>query len=267
MGQTKTPAAFRKKRVAVQQGFTICTVDPLGIRDWAAKDEEFTNFATHADFPALIPRDEIWIDERLFPEEGLFYVANALVRLRSKERCAAERRSYDSGLNVERILRESVTGITFRHGRAHTRIPHSIYARPYLTLPDPMFSIDVWCVHGNVVRCYYKTDYCEGGHGYVYPWVPKRQIWIEEDLKASEIPYIVSHEYLELRLMRDEELAYDAAHKICAKIEFDLRGAKEVLQTLGVEGDTLRKPSLVGLTTDAVFDYVRRHYVHRKAGH
>ena len=41
-------------------------------------------------------------------------------------------------------------------------------------------------VDGNVVRCTYKTDYTEGGHGQVYPWVPKREIWVEKALDRTE---------------------------------------------------------------------------------
>lgn len=260
MAHPQTPRSFQKKRVTVQRGYTVFTVQPLGIRDRAETDEEFTNFATHADFPALIPRDEIWIDERLFPQEGIFYIANAIVRLEKLREGATDGRSYDAGLSVERHLRQQVTGMGFRNGRAHRRVPKTVYAQRYFTLPDKVFPIDVWCVHGNVVRCLYKTDYCEGGHGYVYPWVPRRQIWIEEDLKASEMPYIVSHEYLELRLMRDKGLAYDQAHRISAKVEFDLRRAGEVLSVVGVDGHMLRKSALAGLTSEGLFAYVGARY-------
>jgi hypothetical protein len=33
-----------------------------------------------------------------------------------------------------------------------------------------------------------------GGH-FVYPWVPRNQIWIEAKLEKSELPYLVAHEY------------------------------------------------------------------------
>src|SRR5438067_959895 len=86
-----------------------------------------------------------------------------------------------------------------------------------------VYSIDDWLVDGNMVRSLYKTDYTEGGHGYVYRWVPKQEIWVEKDLDRWELPFIVSHEYLELRLMRDLGIEYDKAHEICSKVEFDLR--------------------------------------------
>lgn len=45
--------------------------------------------------------------------------------------------------------------------------------------------IEVWRIDGHLVRCYYKTDYTEGGHGYVYPWCPRNEIWIEKDIVST----------------------------------------------------------------------------------
>ena len=260
MRRVRAKSDLNKRRIAIQRGYAICTVNSFAIRDWAEKEEEFTNFATHVDFPKLIPSDEIWIDERLFAWEGVFYVANALVRLREQTSGRSEERSYKAGLRAEQMLREVMSGVKFRAGRPHKQVPERLYALKYTCLPDPMSPIEVWCVDGNLVRCIYKTDYCEGGHGYVYPWVPRHQIWIEKDLKPSEMPYIVSHEYLELRLMRDKGLNYDTAHKICAKVEFDLREGREVLAIAGVRGQNLRKPALSELTRNELFDYVTKHY-------
>src|SRR5207237_2876279 len=39
--------------------------------------------------------------------------------------------------------------------------------------------------------------------GYVYPWVPRPEIWIEDGVDRREVPFIVCHEYVERRLMRD----------------------------------------------------------------
>src|SRR6202011_3256568 len=129
----------------------------------------------------------------------------------------------ETGLGVERALREKLTGLKFRAGKPHKRVPRKLYVEGYITLADLKFPIQVWLVDGNMVRSLYKTDYTEGGHGYVYRWVPKREIWVEKDLDRWELPFILCHEYLELRLMRDKGLAYDKAHEICSKVEFNLR--------------------------------------------
>jgi hypothetical protein len=116
-------------------------------------------------------------------------------------------------------------------------------------------------VDGNKVRSWYKTDYTEGGHGYVYRWIPKEQIWIEKDLDRWELPYIVSHEYIELRLMRDEGIDYDTAHSICSKFEFNLRKRRGAHPLLGSGRRRLTKRDLPKLTRNEVFEYVVKTYV------
>ena len=128
---------------------------------------------------------------------------------------------------------------------------------------DPEGPVEVWLVDGNLVRSYYKIDYTEGGHGYVYPWVPRSEIWIEDGVDRREVPFIVSHEYIERRLMRDQGIDYNTAHAICSRLEFDLRKGKGLLKTpyLGSEQRKLMKKDLVRLTSDEVFRFVLRHYV------
>src|SRR5207248_3813658 len=125
-------------------------------------------------------------------------------------------------------LREKLNGIEFRDGKPHRQVPREVYLEPYTTLADPRGEVEVWLVDGNLARSYYKTDYTEGGHGYVYPWVPRPQIWIEDGVDRREVPFIVAHEYLERRLMRDAGMEHDPAHEVCSTVEFDLRKDDEV---------------------------------------
>src|SRR4029079_15752925 len=123
----------------------------------------------------------------------------------------------------ERDLREKINRVKFRDGKPHPRVPKEIYVAPHITWDAPKCPVNVWLIDGNLARSWYKTDYTEGGHGQVYPWVPKQEIWVEKDLHPAEIPFILTHEYIEMRLMRDRGLDYDPAHEICVKVEFDLR--------------------------------------------
>src|SRR5205823_8211682 len=130
---------------------------------------------------------EIWVDRRLFEAEGLFSIADALVRLARRRAGASAERADAAGLDVERALRQRLLGLKYRAGRPHRRVPRRIYAGRYATLPDALGPIAVHLVAGELVRGYYKTDYTEGGHGYVYPWVPRGQIWVERDLAKAEL--------------------------------------------------------------------------------
>jgi hypothetical protein len=253
---------LHKKRVLSHAEYTVYSVNAFAVRDVAEPDEEFTHFATQSDFPNLIPRDEIWISEKLARREGVFFIANALTVLKRQADGATDK-AEDDGLEVERLLREKLNGIKFRDGKPHKEVPEAIYLELYTTLPDPQGPVKVWVIDGNLARSYYKTDYTEGGHGYVYPWVPRPEIWIDDGVDYREIPFILSHEYLERRLMRDERLGYDTAHAICSRVEFDLRKSKGATPLLVSGHRKLTKKDLPNLTCDEVFSYVLRTYVRK----
>jgi len=247
--------------------YTAYAVNPLAVRDMSQSDEEFGNFGVHHEFPRLIPEDEIWVADRVAREEGLFFVTNALARLRAMEEGVSEDGAYATGEDVERYLRWKLRGAKFRNGRPHKRVPTRIYVEQYITLPDPDGpggKVTVWIVDGAVVRDYYKTDYTEGGHGYVYRWVPEPEIWVEASLERAELPFVVAHEYLERLLMRDAGLEYDHAHEICSKVEYTMRECRGPRSPVCPP----RKPTkadLPRLTDRDLFDYVVRHYLKRPA--
>ena len=106
---------LHKRRLFTADGYTVYAIDPLAVRDISLDDEEFGNFAVHAEFPRLIPDDEIWITDRLADAEGVFFIANALAQLRARAH-GDEDRAYDAGENVERFLRHRLRGAEFRAG-------------------------------------------------------------------------------------------------------------------------------------------------------
>lgn len=263
MATTRYSPKLHKKRVLTHTDFTVYSVNAYAVRNAAKPDEEFGNFATRDEFANLIPEGEIWISEKLTAKEGVFFIANALTQMSRQANGVSPERAYDDGLEVEQGLRERINGIAYRDGKPHKQVPDAVYLEPYTTLPDPQGPVDVWLVDGNVVRSYYKTDYTEGGHGYVYPWVPKPQIWVEDGVDHHEMPYIVSHEYLERRLMRDAGMEYDPAHEVCSALEFDLRKGQGATPLLVRGHRKLDKGDLPRLTTLEVFEYVLRTYVRK----
>jgi hypothetical protein len=251
---------LNKRRVLAHEDWSVYSVNGFAVRNVARPDEEFGNFAMQSEFPDLIPKGEIWISEKLAAGEGVFFIANALTRCKRAADGATDK-AYDEGLEVERMLREKLNGLEFRNGKAHKHVPELIYLEDYFVLADPKENVHVWIIDGNRARSYYKTDYTEGGHGVVYPWVPWGEIWIEHGVDRREVPFIVCHEYLERRLMRDEGLEYDRAHEICSRAEFDLRKAEGVASLLAGERRKLRKTDLHQLCNDDVFHYVLKNYV------
>ncbi len=254
---------LHKRRILTHVDYTVYAVNGLTVRNVAQPDEEFGNFATKDDFPNLIPPGEIWISQKIAEREGIFFIANALTQMHLQATGAAPDQAYEDGLEVERLLREKLNGIEFRNGKPHKQVPKEIYLEEYLVLDDPQGPVHVWLVDGNLVRSYYKTDYTEGGHGYVYLWVPRPEIWIEDGVDHREVPYILCHEYLERRLMRDAGMKYDPAHEVCSKVEFDLRKDQPVKKFLGPRRGKLHKRDLENLTSEELFAFVREKYAKR----
>ncbi len=91
----------------------------------------------------------------------------------------------------------------------------------------------------------------------------KKEIWIEKDLDRTEIPFILSHEYVELRLMRDKAVGYDEAHEICSTMEFELRKNQGVRSFLSPRGRKLRKTDLPKLVSPELFDELLKKYAKR----
>jgi hypothetical protein len=249
-----------KRRILTHADYTVYSVNGFAVRNVAKPDEEFGNFATTEDFPNLIPEGEIWISEKIAAREGVFFIANCLTQLSRNKRGISEDKAYEDGLEIERLLREKLNGVKFRDGQPHSKVPDEIYLESYVALPDPKEEVMVWLVDGNLVRSYYKIDYTEGGHGYVYPWVPKLEIWVEDGVDHRELPYITAHEYIERRLMRDAHLGYDRAHEVCSAMEFDLRKNGEVKQYVCRGRRKLHKKDLPNLTSNELFEFVRERY-------
>jgi hypothetical protein len=253
-------AVRSKTLVATFRGHRVVTVDASEVRCLTRHDEEFSNFAIHSDFPSLIPRGEIWVDARTFEAEGLFCLVNALVHLEKLKEGRGEDHAYEAGLEAERAVREAMTGVKYRGDKPHRKTPEGVYVADYATLPDPRGPIATRLVDGGLVRGLYRTDYVEGGHGYVYPWIPKGEIWLENGVAPRELPFLLAHEYTELRLMRDEGLGYDAAHAIAAKVEFALREGDAIRDLLTSREREFARPDVPRLADEGFYRAVRRRY-------
>ena len=80
----------------------------------------------------------------------------------------------------------------------------------------------IWLIDGRLVRSIFDVDFTEGGHGLVYDFVPKNEIWIDDDLSAKERPFVILHELYERSRMA-RGLAYNQAHKKASRLEWECR--------------------------------------------
>ena len=78
--------------------------------------------------------------------------------------------------------------------------------------------IKVWVVDGELVRDKYFIDFTEGGHEFVYKFVPKGEVWLDDDLSKRERKFILLHEVHERNLM-SKGFKYPEAHHSSSVIE------------------------------------------------
>jgi hypothetical protein len=81
-------------------------------------------------------------------------------------------------------------------------------------------------VDGTAVRNKHFTDFTMAGHGHVYSFIPKDEIWLEANLSAEDASHALNHELRERELMRTHGLKYDQAHQLVTNMERHERGGQ-----------------------------------------
>jgi hypothetical protein len=229
---------FPKKIIGKWGKYTIYLVNDEKIRNSTEYAEEFSDYGMNIGkkgLPTLnfkfIPENEIWISRSIEPSERHYIISNALAYIRGIERGLDPGDAYDKALDKEKSERrkDTVNKLHFKNYEPfdnphHNEIPPKIYIKKYGVINDKEEKVNVFTIDGEVVRDLYKTDYVEGGHAYVYDWIPIDEIWIEKIIKSDEIPVIILHEFLERTLMKYKKFPYVRAHIAAAKSEFEHRG-------------------------------------------
>ena len=65
-------------------------------------------------------------------------------------------------------------------------------------------------------------DFTQGGHEYVYEFVPPGDVWIDNDLEWQERGFVILHEIHERNLM-EKGMCYDDAHASSSALEQSCR--------------------------------------------
>ncbi|EKD47254.1 MAG: hypothetical protein ACD_66C00151G0006 [uncultured bacterium] len=204
--------------------FTIWQVDGEWVR--ANLNGQFTNFAQHYRFP-FIPKYEFWIDKEASPSENRFFIdhlliewilmnkgkkyAKAIAKADRKER--GERMKSAKGKQLKALSDEK------RVKKIHKKLLKSYSSE----------NLEVWIVRGELVRDVYFIDFTEGGHQFVYDFVPKTEVWIDDDITRGERKFIILHELHERALMAQGK-KYKEAHASASRIEHICRHHRKDLK-------------------------------------
>ncbi len=206
------------KKLGIFSGFNVWIVDGKYIRK--NLDEEFSNFGQPLDFK-IIPKNELWIDKEHDGNESRFFINHML----TEHRLMVEGKSFDQALKIaDRIERKErakskIIKRALRKIRHKKEILNKIHKK---LIKKYSKRIKVWIVRGELVRDLFFVEFTEGGHDQVYHFVPKGEIWIDDDVSQKERKFVLLHELHERNLMA-KGWVYDtgkrAAHWSAARIE------------------------------------------------
>lgn len=165
----------------------------------------------------FIPKNEFWIDQETNPEEWKFFIHHMFVEkglIKNGEDYKEAEKRADSFEEKERgaeLKKKHLLGFKKDRKKLLEKVKKKI-------LNDYGGKIQIWLVDGKTVRDFFLTEYAEGGHDKIYPFIPKGEIWIDEVLSKDEIKFIILHELHERRLMSRGK-KYSEAHKSATLVE------------------------------------------------
>jgi hypothetical protein len=196
-------------------------------------DEEFTNFGQHYIF-SYIPKDELWIEKETKNDELQFFIDHLLV----EHRLMAKGMPYDKALleadRVERKERRRAGDVRrMTHRGKDLPDGREVHVRLWKKLEN---GNSVWVVNGRLVRSVFDIDFTEGGHDYVYEFVPEGEVWIDDAIEEKERGYVLLHELHERNRMASG-WPYSKAHAESSRVEYHCRHHPEELhEALASEG-------------------------------
>jgi hypothetical protein len=196
-------------------------------------DEEFTNFGQHYRY-SYIPQNELWIDQEAQQDEHRFFIEHLLVEhnLMSKgmpyEKAIVQ---ADQAERKERRRSGDVRKIT--HNGKQLPNADAVHDHLWKTLEN---GVQVWIVNGRLVRSVFDIDFTAGGHDHVYEFVPRGEVWIDDDITEKERGLVLLHELHERNQMA-KGMPYSKAHAESSHLEFRCRHHPDELHdALAAEG-------------------------------
>lgn len=218
------------QKIGERGRISIWVVDGTYVRTHI--DEEFTNYGQHYSIQR-IPKDEFWLDKEAQDDEQKFFIDHLLVEHRLMEKGVQYDDALEAADRKEMAERKKAGDVRKLTKGGNLPDPKKVHVRLWKRLES---AVSVWIVDGRLVRSVFDVDFTEGGHDYVYEFVPQNEVWIDNDLQETERPYVLLHELHERNLM-SQGWDYDRAHADSSKIEYHCRhNSNELHAALAKEG-------------------------------
>lgn len=219
----KEITGFKIKKVGRRGNISIWIVDGKKIR--SELDEEFTNFGQHFRYK-YIPKNEFWLDREASPNERIYFIDHLLV----ENKYMKEGATYEKATTIADAIEmaERYKSKDYVKDLAQTGYPkYKELHKEILKRLDN--GITIWIVNGKLVRTFLRVEFVAGGHEYVYDFVPKDEVWIDDDILTSERPFVILHELFERNKMK-KGMEYLPAHRLASRLEWRARHDEKVLE-------------------------------------
>jgi hypothetical protein len=110
-------------------------------------------------------------------------------------------------------------------------------------------------VDGTYVRNHFDSDFSQGGNGFRYRFVPRKEIWLDADINPRERPFIAFHECQEVVRMA-MGYGYSRAHDQAKHLEDGFRHHNLKDITMAKKTTPKKQPKLRGKTRDLASKFI-----------
>lgn len=220
------PEAPYIKKLETIEDFVVWQVDGEYVRNKI--DREFTNFGQHFRFD-FIPTKEFWIDKQHGSDEKDYFIDHILVEWNMMKNGVPYNKALEAADLLEKRERSKsdlMKKLEKKVSSINSDIPKEIYKEK---LDKYKGVVEVFIVNGEAVRGLYFIDFTEGGHHFVYDFVPLNEVWIDDDLLPGERNFVILHELHERYLM-STGMDYAHAHRSSSIIEYKYRSDEKLLK-------------------------------------
>jgi hypothetical protein len=209
------------------KNISVWVVDGVYIR--TNIDVEFDNYGQWWDF-TYIPKNEAWLDRETESDEWDYFLTRMEVERRLLRQHIAQRLVWPRARRAEKALRRRTDDLPV-NGRPNPRTAHRKLWKKLRS------GLRVWIVNGRFVRGCFDLDFTAGGHDLVYPrYIPRNEVWIDDDVAEGERPFVLIHELRERSLMkkgRSYNNAHDSANRFETACRRELVDLDEALEVVG----------------------------------
>ena len=89
---------------------------------------------------------------------------------------------------------------------------------PYLRQIEERGDLKVWEVDGAYIRGHMDEEFTNFGQHYRFPYIPKQELWLDQEATENERPFFIDHLLTEHRLM-EQGMDYASAIEAADRVE------------------------------------------------